>query len=382
VIPTGSKLWFGVAGFALVATVVYFAASRGEELGSMVLLSLTLAAFTLGLLASLIGDGDVLADGTRRADRSAAAGDERSAPAGTMVTAAGRTQLAASWPALAAVGAGLVAVGLATGGLLRYLGVALLLAAGIEWMVQAWAERATGDPVTNREVRNRLMYPIEIPVLAAAAIGLVIIAFSRVLLAVSKVGSTVVAIVVASVILGIAFLLAARPKLSSSLLTVVVAVGALGLLGGGIVGAVAGEREFEVHEAEGEHGGEAVESTVEIVVTASNTSDYDDEELNVPVGEPVTIRLENVQGGVQHNVHIVEPVDLEPGPLVTGPGTGEQVVTFEEEGEYVYVCDVHPSMEGEITAVDQPGSAEEEESPDEGEEGGGAGVDELDGEDS
>lgn len=370
-IPTGSKLWFGVSGFALVATIVYFLASRGEELGSMVLLSLAVAGFTLGLLASLIGDGDVPAP-------RAAAPEEAATSA--VVTAPRNVQLAAAWPALAAVGAGVVVVGLATGGILAYVGFALLLAAGIEWMVQAWAERATADPTANRELRNRLMYPIEIPVLAAVTIAFVIISFSRVLLSVSKVGSTVVAIVVASLILGVAFLVTSRPKLSSSLLTVVVALGVIGLLGGGIIGAVAGEREFEAHEGEEDHG--EGESAVELLISADTTAGFNEEDLTVPVGEPVTIIFQNNQGGVQHNVHVTEPVDLEPSPLITGPDTVEHVVTFEEEGEYTFICDVHPNMEGTITAVDQPaeGSAEEEEETEEGSEGHGA--DELEGDDS
>ena len=373
-IPTGSKLWFGVAGFALVATVAYFLASNGEEYGSMVLLSLVVAAFTIGLLLSFIGDGD---------ESTSGAGDPGPAPAqGT------GHQLAAAWPVLAAVGIGLAVVGLASGGLLLYLGLLLVVAAGIEWMVQAWAERATADPEHNRSMRNRLMYPFEIPVLAAAVIAVVIVAFSRVLLAVSRVGSTVVAIVVAAAILGAAFLITSRPRLSSSLLTVVVGLGVVGLLGGGIVGAVAGEREFEVHEAEahGEgEGGEGEEDGAEALISASNTSNYDEDLINVPSAVPVTFTFENRQGGVQHNVHITEPEDLAQTDVITGPASTTFEVTFEEPGEHTFVCDVHPAMEGTIEAVEQASEgagAESEEAPDEGSEGGGAGVDELDGDGS
>ena len=369
-IPTGSKLWFGVAAFALVAAAAYFLASNGEEYGAMVLLSLVVAAFTLGLLLSFIRDGDLSPRG---------AGDAEAVPA-----QATGPQLAAAWPVLAAVGVGLTVVGLAAGGLLLYLGLLLVAAAGIEWMVQAWAERATADPEHNQSLRNRLMYPVEIPVLAAAVIAVVIIAFSRVLLAVSKVGSTVVAIVVAAAILGAAFLITSRPRLSSSLLTVVVGLGVVGLLGGGIVGAVAGEREFEVHEAEahGEgEGGGGEESGAEALITASNTSAYDEDLINVPSGVPVTFTFENRQGGVQHNVHITEPEDLVQSDVVTGPDSITFEATFEEPGEYTFVCDVHPEMEGTIEAVEQASEEEEapEEAPDEGSEGGGAGVDELDG---
>ena len=381
-IPTGSKLWFGVAGFALVATVAYFIASNGEEYGSMVLLSLVLAAFTLGLLSSLIADGDLRDQRGREGggDGQAALADASGGSVGA--------QLAAAWPVMAAVGVGVAVVGLATGGLLLYLGLLLVVAAGIEWMVQAWAERATPDPDENRSLRNRLMYPVEIPVLAAAAIAVVIVAFSRVLLAVSKVGSTVVAIVVATLILGAAFLVTSRPRLSSSLLTAVVGIGVLGLLGGGIVGAVAGERSFEVHEG-GEHGGEGEGEgegvAAEALISASNTSGYDEDLINVPSGVPVTFTFENRQGGVQHNVHIIEPEDLAQTDVITGPASTTFEVTFEEPGEHTFVCDVHPGMEGTIEAVEQPSEgqgAESEEAPDEGSEGGGAGVGELDGDGS
>lgn len=372
-IPTGSKLWFGVAAFGLVGAVAYFLASNGEEYGATVLLSLVIAAFTLGLLSSFIGDGEP------RIGRGA--GDAVDAP----VQAGGTgVQLAAAWPAMGAVGVGVALVGLATGGLLLYIGLLLVAAAGAEWMVQAWSERATSDQGENRALRNRLMYPVEIPVLAAAAIAVVIIAFSRVLLAVSKVGSTVVAMVVASAILGVAFLITSRPKLSSSLLTGVVVIGALGLLGGGVVGAVAGERSFEVHEEEeGGEGAEGGGEAAEALISASNTSGFDEDLINVPSGVPVAITFENRQGGVQHNVHVIEPEDLVQGPLVTGPDEVTFEVTFEEPGEYTFVCDVHPNMEGVIEAVEQEAAEDTgaEEAPDEGSEGGGAGVDELDGED-
>jgi hypothetical protein len=94
------------------------------------------------------------------------------------------------------------------------------------------------------------MFPVEIPVVALLGIAVAVLAFSRVLLAVSKTGSTVIAIVVASVIFGVGIVLNARPRVSSSLLTVVVVIGAVGLLAGGVVSAVVGEREFEHHGEE------------------------------------------------------------------------------------------------------------------------------------
>ena len=75
----------------------------------------------------------------------------------------------------------------------------------IEWAVQAWADRATGDPEVNRTIRNRLMYPIEIPVGAVLRHRrLRATCMSRVLLATSKVGSAIVFGLVPAVILAVA----------------------------------------------------------------------------------------------------------------------------------------------------------------------------------
>ena len=78
----------------------------------------------------------------------------------------------------------------------------------------AAAERATGDPEVNRQIRNRLMYPIEIP-LAGAVSGVVVMitAISRVFLALDKVSTAVVAVVIGAIILGIGFFVAYRPHL-------------------------------------------------------------------------------------------------------------------------------------------------------------------------
>ena len=97
-------------------------------------------------------------------------------------------------------------------------------------------------------------------------------------------------------------------------------------------------------------------------MTASNTTDYDEDELNVAAGETVRLVFENNQGGVQHNVHVIEPEGaFEPGQLIVGPATTAQDLVFEDEGAYTFVCDVYPSMEGVIQAVAQPATGEADE---------------------
>jgi uncharacterized membrane protein (DUF485 family) len=236
VITVGAKLWLGVAGFAVAAIVAWELFSGGERVGLLVLLGLAVAATIVGTLLVWMRDGEVTPAGDA---------EERATTA-----AATSGPLPAPWPAIGAFGVAVTVVGLAAGGALLYAGFGIVAIAVVEWMVQGWAERATPDPVENTALRNRIMYPVEIPLLGLIIVGVVLVAFSRVLLALPKEGSTVTAIAVAATILLVAALVATRPRISSTVLTVVLLLGAVALLGGGIVGAIAGERDIEEHETE------------------------------------------------------------------------------------------------------------------------------------
>jgi hypothetical protein len=244
-INTGSRFWFGVVTLGVVGAVFYLLASGGELYGTLVLGFTAVAGTILGVASIALRDGDVALP--------SAAGNltETQRPIAT--------RFAAAWPALAALGAAVSVVGLAIGGALLYVGFAILGVTLMEWMVQSWAERSTADAEVNQRLRNRVMFPVEIPVLSLLGIAVAVLAFSRILLALPKAGSTVVAIVVAVAIFGVGALLSARPRVSSSLVAAVVVLGAAGLLGGGIVAAVAGEREFEQHGGEEGAEGEAEE---------------------------------------------------------------------------------------------------------------------------
>ena len=238
-ITTGAKLWFAIAAAAIAGMVAYFVATgRGEDGGTFVLGAIAAACVVLGVASLVSRDGDVTVD-----------------PDAAVEEVRIRSSLPAFWPALGAVGAGVAIIGLAAGGLLLYVGLGIIAAVVGEWMVQSWAERSTSDPAYNQALRNRLMFPFEVPVLGIAGLALVMITFSRVLLSVSKVGSTVVAIVVATIILGVGSVVATRPKISAGALSWVVAVGAVALLAAGVIGGIAGERNIEGHEAGGEDEG-------------------------------------------------------------------------------------------------------------------------------
>jgi hypothetical protein len=231
VITAGAKLWFAITAIALVAAELYFLGTGGDDGGAITLLFIAAGAATIGGASIATRDGDV------------ATGDD-------VETVAIRSALPAPWPALGALGAGITIVGFAVGGLLFYLGIGVIVATFVEWMVSSWAERSSADPAYNQALRNRIMFPVEVPALGLLGVAFIIIAFSRVLLAVPEVGSIIVAGVVATIITAVGFLVAYRPRIGSGALSWLLAVSAVALLGAGILGGVAGEREIEHHETE------------------------------------------------------------------------------------------------------------------------------------
>jgi hypothetical protein len=231
---TGAKFWAAVTGVAALAFVAYVITSDFEKIGTYTLIGLVLSGLVLTVVHVVSRDGELAVLGVT--DPQPAAGWARPP--------------AVPWPAFGALGGALVLAGLAVGSTFVVIGLAVLFLTVVEWMVQGWAERATSDPATNRELRNGFMYPVEVPLAAFAVVALIVLAFSRVLLALPKNGSVVIAIVLAAVVLAVATLLSSRPRLPSSLIAGVVVLGAIGLLAGGIAAAVVGERDIEHHEVE------------------------------------------------------------------------------------------------------------------------------------
>ena len=154
------------------------------------------------------------------------------------------------WPIVGAFGAAILALGAVVGTGLFILGIAVVVIAAFEWTVQAWSDRATGDPEVNATIRNRFMHPIEIPVIAVLVIGVVAVGFSRVFLALPQLGATIAAIIVATLVFAAAAVVATRPKISRSVVSGLLLAGGIAVLVGGVVGAAVGERDFEHHGTE------------------------------------------------------------------------------------------------------------------------------------
>jgi hypothetical protein len=250
-ITTGSKWFLGLGLVTLVLAAAYgwstggnglgpitagYHGGVGDHFGYMLLLSIGGCAVFLGLVAVAIRDAapSALAEvaGTDVAPREPA-------PAHL-----------AFWPVLGAFGAALVVLGLVISSVLFVAGFLVLLAVVVEWMVLAWSDRATGDPETNRLIRNRIMGPFEVPLAGLLVVAGSVAAMSRLFLTSSELGAVSVATGFGVVILAIGALFATRPKLSPNIIAGVLVVFGLGVVAAGVVSAARGERIIEQHEEE------------------------------------------------------------------------------------------------------------------------------------
>jgi hypothetical protein len=149
--------------------------------------------------------------------------------------------------AMALSGVGLL-IGLAASPPLFVVSLFVLLGTALVWTVRAWSNRATGDPEANYELYERVMEPWRLPVLALIAVAFVVLGLSRLLLAVSAVGSVVAFSLIATIFFIGSAIVASRPRMPRSALTLVVLLTALLILVAAIVGLIAGQREFEHEE--------------------------------------------------------------------------------------------------------------------------------------
>jgi hypothetical protein len=252
-ITKGSRFFYGFAAFAYVGAIVYglstgghvfgvfslgYKEAVGEHLGYGILISVAAVSAGLGFICTALRDADPEAEAQILHLDHAPPAD-----------AINRGNF---WPIVAAFSLGTTAIGLVVGSQLFVAGLIGLGIVIVEWAIRNWADRRTGDDEVNREIRNRIMFPVEIPVGALLCIGLLVGLVSRVLLATPKSGSTGLAIVVAVLVLGTATLIATKPRLSANLISAVLLLGGIAVIAAGITAASIGPREFEEHHDETE----------------------------------------------------------------------------------------------------------------------------------
>jgi hypothetical protein len=258
---TGSKFLFGLSAFGFVAAIAYAAGTGrhllgmdslvgpltlgykgyvGDHVGYAILLGLSAAALFLGVFLSVLHEADPHA-----VAEVAGTDTVPEVPAPETVN---------YWPVVAAFSIGAVALGLAVGPIMFVIGAIGLAITTVEWAVRAWSDRATGDPEVNRAIRGRLMHPVEIPATAVLGIGAIVLATSRILLALPKAGYYAVFALVPVAILAVGSLIVLKPKLSQSVIAGLLLVGGIALLAGGVVAAVAGEHHKPAEHGKSENG--------------------------------------------------------------------------------------------------------------------------------
>ncbi|MGA1448105.1 MAG: hypothetical protein ACO33F_04585 [Ilumatobacteraceae bacterium] len=224
----GSKLFLGLTGFAALTLVAYLIFVERLALGG-VALSMVFAVL-VGLSAVIIMIND---------------GDSEVQPRDVSLVRA------SMWPLVTVVGFVLFILGLVVAQVYFIFGIVVVLAALTEWLVQAWSESASDDAAHNESARRRLLHPIEFPVIATLGLGVIIFAFSRIMLAISKSAGAVAFIVLSSLVLLVGAIVALRPALKSALVSGICVAGAVGIVAGGIAGQGAGLRP-ELAEAAAE----------------------------------------------------------------------------------------------------------------------------------
>ena len=219
----GSKLFLGLTGFSIAVCVIYVALVDNSMKVAVTLLFIAAGTALLAGLTLFNRDGDVVV--------------------GAVDAPAGAEQLTASlWPLVATVGFVGVVVGLITHPIVFLLGLIALLAAGVEWLIQSWSEGASSDAAFNASVRSRLLHPLEFPVLATVGLGVVILSFSRVMLAVQREAGAIIFIGAGAVVLFVGSLFALKPNLKKSLVVGVCVISAVGIAATGIAAASNGKR--------------------------------------------------------------------------------------------------------------------------------------------
>jgi hypothetical protein len=250
-LTTGSK-WFlglGLVSFVLAAAYGWTTGGTdlgpitfgywggvGDHLGYTMLVSIAVTAGFLGVIALATRDADP------RALAQLAGTDE---PPVALPPAH-----LSYWPAIGALGVALMVLGLVVSNVLFIASFFLLLAVVVEWMVLAWSDRATGDPETNRLVRNRVLGPYEVPLVGVLLAGGTVVALSRLFLTSSKEGAVWVATGAGAVIFILGAVLATKPKIPANLVAGLLVVASLGVVSAGVVAAERGERTIHPHSEE------------------------------------------------------------------------------------------------------------------------------------
>ena len=229
----------------------------------------------------------------------------------------------------------------------------------------------------SEEHRRRAMLAILIPLAALAVIAVFLWAMSRILLSAAELVAPVIALLFALNILIAAALAATFRRRQGVVAALVVAV-MVPVLAVGIVGAVAGEREFHslveengespvpgpspteepteepAEEPTEEPPEEPSDGPTEATIVAVSIQ-FDSDTMELAANAEVTVTFDNQDVGIPHNwaMYTDESASQEifVGEIFNGPEVREHTFTTPEPGDYYFRCDVHPNMQGTVTVA-------------------------------
>jgi plastocyanin len=209
-------------------------------------------------------------------------------------------------------------------------------------------------PDLTGEFRVRFPLPVVLPLAAVVVIALAMWGFSRVLLAIPHEAATTVALVTAANILIASAFVALRPRMHRvgimevALIALYPVVIAVVIANTGIGTEAAAEGGAETAASEQAAGG----ANADAALVAESVS-FDSDRIELPADSEATLFLDN-QDTLPHNVALYETeqdADAQQNALFQGDTIdGGETVTYEfttpAAGEYVFQCDVHPTMRG------------------------------------
>jgi len=237
VITTSSKLFYGLGAGSLVGAVLWMI-SGNSALGTVALFFLATALLFAGAIASFVRDGHVLSTDTAA---HATAASTNGSPRASL------------WPLGTAISVGVLVVGLISSPGIFKVGVALTLAMLGEWMIQNWSERGSADSAYNTKIRDYLVHPLELPVAGALLLAVIVLSFSRLMLALDKSAGVAVFGVAAALVLAVGTLIAFRRNVSRRIVGAMSAVVLVALASAGVATALDGERDQLTEAAAEDH---------------------------------------------------------------------------------------------------------------------------------
>ena len=324
-----TKVLTALTGSALIGAGVFYGVV-GERSGAVLLVFVGIAA--LLALVTVVGSGIVDIAPFVPADAPA---PERRA------TTPGEAARGSVWPLATAAAVGVLAVGAATNMAVVVAGIVAVVLASLGWFAKAWTDHPSWTPRVSGRVADRFVAPLGMPVGGFVLALIIAVSLSRVLLAIPEEVAPWIALAAAILVLGACAWVATRPRIASSALMALAAVAGVSMVGAGIAGASQGERKFEVHE----HA-EAIE------VQAKDVN-FVQKRLEAPAQTEVTIKFENEDDGIYHNVAIYQSDAADAAPIFNGkgfPGAKTDTYTFKTPapGQYSFRCDFHANMVGKF----------------------------------